>query len=178
MRAMSNKLPRIIDPVYCTQHEKEYVVSVPQSQFLRLVEQVSSAENNVLVEARFFRNKQLRLPALDLKLKTTLLLKCQRSLDTFEHEVEVELTGVFVDSISGVNEIPDSIEVYEIVDDEVLLLELIEDELLLDIPLSPVDDSAVMGYENTEPEFEEQSSEENMKKENPFAALSALQKGH
>lgn len=174
---MSDKLPRIIDPVYCAQHEKEYVVSVPQSQFLRLSGQVSSTENDVNVSIRFYRNRLLRLPAFDLTLQTTLTLKCQRSLELFEHKVNVSITGVFVSSVLLAKDIPESIEVYELVNDEVILFELVEDEILLDIPLSPVDNSTTMAYENKEPEFEEQSSEENLtKKENPFAALKSLRK--
>ena len=172
---MFNKLPRIIDPVYYAQHEKEYVVSVPQADFMRLTEQVDSANNDVEVAVKFFKHRQLRLPALHLKLKTTLFLKCQRSLQLFEHAVEVELTGVFVESILLAKDIPESIEVYELVDEEVSLFELVEDELLLDIPLSPIDSSTNLNYKNTE--FEEQSSEEKIiKKDNPFAALKVLKK--
>lgn len=176
IRAMSDKLPKIIDPVYFAQHEKEYVVKVPQSQFLRLSEQVNSTENDVNVSIRFYRHWQLRLPAFDLKLQTTLSLKCQRSLKLFEHDVEIAITGVFVKSILLAEDIVDSVEVYELSDDEVMLFDLIEDELLLDIPLSPIDDSSELEYENKE--FEDKSSEENLiKKESPFAALKELQKG-
>lgn len=172
---MFNKLPRIIDPVYYAHHEKEYVVSVPQSDFMRLTEQVDSTDNDVEVAVKFFKHKQLRLPALHLKLQTKLSLKCQRSLQLFEHVVELELTGVFVESILLAKDIPESIEVYELVDEEVSLFELVEDELLLDIPLSPVDQSTDLNYRNTE--FEEQSSEEKLiKKDNPFAMLKSLQK--
>lgn len=172
---MSNKLPNVIDPVYCAQHEKQYVVSVSQGLFPRLEALVISTENDVEVRVSFYRHKQLRSPALDMELKTTLVLQCQRSLQKFKHELELSLTVVFVESLELAKDFPKEVEIYELVEEKIPLLDLVEDELLLGIPLSPVDSSRVMEYENKE--FEEQSSEQEVaQKENPFEALRALQK--
>ncbi len=175
---MLNKLPNFIDPLYYSQQKKQYTVSIKQSVFLRLIEQVVATNNNVDISIEFYRHKKLRLPAFDLKIKANLLLKCQRSLQNFEHVIQIAITGVFVESKYLEYEVDDSIEVYELLNEKISLLDLIEDELLLAIPLSPIDEMAEVIYKNKDPVAEDLFSQQEplIKKENPFAALKKLQK--
>jgi uncharacterized protein len=175
---MSNKLPNIIDPVYCSQHEKQYVVSIEQATFLRLVAQVIATDSDVEVSVKFYRNKKLRLPAFDMSLRTQLSLRCQRSLQEFEHLVSVDISGVFVESMALGKDVPEAIEIYEMVSEKISLLEIIEDELLLDIPLAPVDKITKMAYSNINNNSKTKLLEKEIRKETPFAVLKDLQKKH
>ncbi len=180
IRAMFNKLPNFVDPIVSVQHNKCFVARVNQGLFPRLVQYTLSQENEVDVSIQFFYDKVLRFPAFKMSLKTVLMLECQRSLTAFEKKCEVEVKGVFVESMSLIEDIPDDVEVYELLPDEekISLINLVEDELLLCVPLSPVNAFTEIDY----PLGESQNSLEAIEnkdiqtKPNPFAVLQGLKK--
>ncbi len=172
---MLNKLPDLIDPIYFAQHEKFYDMAVPLSLFPRLREQVLSEGKLVQVSVQFYRQAKLRAPAFKLTLETSLVLNCQRSLESFDHPIHSEISGVFVESLAMAKDIPSDFEVYEFVGGKISLYEIIEEELLLNIPMAPIDSTRQMAYDNAEQEIALVESEITQK-ENPFAALKALQK--
>lgn len=176
MRAMFDKLPDLIDPVYSAQHHKRFASRVNQSRFKRLSEALVEANNDMEVDAMFYRHPRLGLPALDLRVSTQLKLQCQRSLKTFEYPVKFSLTGVFVETLALADDVPSEIEVYELAEEKISLVDLIEEEILLNIPMVPVDSTSKMSYENEGELVEEMSeNEEPEKKTNPFAVLKELQ---
>lgn len=175
IRAMFDKLPDLIDPIYSAQHHKRFTARVNQRKFPRLVERLVEPKYDVEVDVQFYRHPVHKLVAFDLHLETVLNLRCQRSLNPFDYQVHADVTGVFVESMSLAAELPNDIEVYELPEDKLSLVELIEDEVLLCVPLSPIDENAKMAYENP-PEVEMQTSDELKNKENPFALLKGLQK--
>lgn len=172
---MFDKLPDLIDPIYSAQHHKRFKARVNQTKFLRLLEHLVTADDDVLVDIEFYRHPKHKLVAFDMHLETVLNLRCQRSMDAFDYPVKSDVTGVFVESLAFAETLPNEIEVYELPEDKLSLIELIEDEVLLCVPLSPIDESREMAYENP-PKVDEQTFEEAEPKENPFAALKALQK--
>lgn len=176
MRAMFDKLPDLIDPIYSAEHNKQFVARVNQAQFPRLVEQLVSADNAIEVDVRFYYHKGFKLKAFDMHLKTVMTLECQRSLQPFDLSVSTDVTGVFVESMALAEEIPSDIEVYEITEEKISLHELVEDEVLLNIPLAPINDASEMEYDADDEAFEDVVVDEAEAKENPFAALQALKK--
>lgn len=175
MRAMFDKLPNFIDPIVSVQHNKCFAVSVNQGLFPRLVEQTLSQENDVEISIEFYYDKVLKFPAYRMQLKTILVLECQRSLTAFNYPVEVEIEGVFIESLALAEEVPDNVEIYELEGETISLMDLVEDELLLQIPLSPINPSTKMDYDFQADEIElEAEKEEFETKPNPFAALKGL----
>ncbi len=174
---MFNKLPKFVDPIASVQHNKCFVASVNQGLFSRLAEFTISQENDVEVSIHFFYDKALGFPAFKMSLTTVLVLECQRSLTSFEYLCEAEVKGLFVESMSLVEDIPEDIEIYELSPDEekISLFDLVEDELLLCVPLSPINESTEIDYQSDE-------SQENLEEEivatkpNPFAVLQGLKK--
>ena len=177
---MLNKLPDWIDPVSSAQHDKHFVARVNQSLFKRLSEVVLETSHDVDVDIRFYFHRKLKVPAFELKVKTVVVLQCQRSLKSFEWPVDASASGVFVETLSQLDEMPEDVEVYELIDEKVSLRELVEEEILLNVPMVPIDASAEMEYRNDEADLELNlnGSEAEMPTEdiNPFAALKALQK--
>lgn len=172
---MFDKLPDLIDPIYSAQHHKRFAARVNQLKFPRLVEHLVEPNHDVTVEVHFYKHPEHKLAAFDMHIETVLNLRCQRSLKPFDYSVNADVTGVFVESLSLAEELPNDIEVYELTEDKLSLIELIEDEVLLNLPMSPIDETKNMAYENP-PEVEEMASEESEPKENPFAALKGMQK--
>lgn len=172
MRAMFDKLPELIDPIYSAQHNKHFVASVNQARFPRLAQQLETTGEMIEVDIEFYFNKTYKLNGFKLKLRTVLSLECQRSLKPFKYQVSSEVEGVFVESMQLAEDLPSEIEVYELIEERISLIELVEDELLLNIPLSPINESAEIAYEN--PSESETVAKELEKKENPFAVLQGL----
>lgn len=182
MRAMLDKLPDWIDPVNSAEHNKRFVSRVKQGQLKRLSEFLVSAENDVVVDARFFRFPKLKLPAVELHLETIVRLQCQRSLKAFDLPLKTSMTGVFTESMALVEGLDESVEVFELTSDKVSLTDLVEEELLIHLPMVPVDDNAQMEYVNDDPDSlaqetakTSQDSVDLERKENPFAVLKTLQ---
>lgn len=179
--AMFDKLPNWIDPIYSAQHNKYYDARVKQDLFPRLKEQTLSQDKMVEVSIQFYYDKLLRFPAFKMSLKTTFVLECQRSLEPFEFETEISVNGVFVETLTLVEEVPNNVEIYELEgleNDKLSLVTLIEDELLLSIPLAPINDCAEMAYENSPEEVlsSTEAHKELKTKKSPFAALKGLNK--
>ena len=181
---MFDKLPNFIDPINFVNHHKQIKARVNQSAFPRLKAQLAEREEErqVKVEMSFYYDKTLKFPAFEMKLETTLSLICQRSLQPFDLPVSSQVKGVFAESMALAEELPEEIEVYELTEDRISLYDLVEDELLLSIPLSPIDETAALGWEDVPLEEVAEAAasesvqeiEEEQKRENPFAALEAL----
>jgi uncharacterized protein len=173
---MSEKLPELIDPVYCAQHHKAYAGQVKQARFPRLADQLVQADDWVEVAIKFYPCPGVKAYGFDLRVKTCLRLQCQRSLQPFGFPVDVALSGAFVESMALAESLPEETAVFELPEDKVALNALVEDELLLQIPLSPVDTSASLpDYEPAVPEWGASESDvHDEKSDNPFQALQGL----
>lgn len=178
IRAMSEKLPHFIDPIYAAQHDKQFVGRVNFDHLKRLHTQVLRTEQDVEVKLLFFVDAELKLPAFTMKLDTTLSLECQRSLRPFALPVQTEIKGVFVESMALTEDIPPDWDVFELEETKLSLLELIEEELLLNIPMVPMDPTSVMDYQNdtSQPSLDESTAETET--QNPFSALKGLKLNH
>ncbi|MCB6184367.1 YceD family protein [Leeia sp. TBRC 13508] len=141
-------------------------VKLPQSSFVRLSEEVVRPAGDVHFRLIGGRNS-LGLPVLELTVKTTVELICQRCMHSMDFSVDASTTFVVV-------KYPDQVEVFDtdeedaiMIDDAFNVLEYVEDEILLALPSSPrhekcVDSSAAA------------VATETNKKPNPFAVLAEL----
>lgn len=141
---MLKKLPELFDPLPFAKNRKRYFVSFLLEEFPRLAESdyyrsEAAKGRKVEGEAAFSMFPGLRIPQVVLKLKASLPLECQRTLEPFDFPVDVETKLVFVeDSVQAqeVDQDPD-LEVVEMGDELWSARELVEDTLILAIPLVP-----------------------------------------
>lgn len=169
---MFKKLPDLIDPVHCAEHNMRFQARVNQSAMKRLCEQVEQPDGDVEVDIVFSRHPRLKTPQFEISLKTQLVLECQRTLQPFEYSVDRHTRGVYVSVKSMAEDLGDDIEVYEMPEGKVSLLELVEDEVLLAIPMIPRQDGEFLTWQDEE--FEE--ADLAPLDDNPFAKLKDLKK--
>jgi len=182
---MLQKLPDFIDPVECALHHKVFEAQVNQSRFKRLSEAVVDAKEWVAIWLKFYPfssdRSALKAYAFDLSIETQFWLQCQRSLQTFAYPVSLQMTGVFVESLTLLEQTEDArlqtMAAFELPKEKVALQSLIEDELLLQIPLAPIDTTASMpAYTPEDAQWEDQAvaSASAPEQSHPFASLQSL----
>ena len=143
--------------------------SVPLAQMPRLVEVLADSDGDCRYAVEFYRDP-LKIDVMHIQLSASLPLICQRSLERFVHQVEIDQRLGLISEESQEAAMPEGMEAV-LVDrgGDVSPLELIEDELLLAVPLVPVSPNA----SELDPEWvHEEALEED--KPNPFAALQTL----
>lgn len=171
---MFKKLPDLIDPVHCAEHNMQFHARVNLSVMERLKQQIVSDVGEVSVEVNFQMYRALKAPSFDMKVVTELNLECQVSLQTFKWPVDVYIQGVFLPSMLMADDVDESFEIYELPLDKISLLEMVEDELLLAIPMSPKKDDIDFDWQDAPLEESEQEPQEA--KPNPFAELEKLKR--
>lgn len=150
-------------------NQRRFEGSVPLAQMPRLVELLADSDGVCRYVVEFYRDP-LKIDVMHMQLSASLPLVCQRSLERFMHEVEIDQRLGLISEESQEASLPEGMEAV-LVDrsGEVSPLQLIEDELLLAVPLVPVSPSA----SELDPEWtREEAVEED--KPNPFAALQTL----
>lgn len=183
--AMLQKLPDFIDPVACALHHKAFEAQVKQSRFKRLSEAVVDADEWVAIWLKFYPfssdRSALEAYAFDLTVETRFWLQCQRSLQTFAYPVSMQMTGVFVESLTLLEQTEDTrlqaMVAFELPQEQVALQSLIEDELLLQIPLAPINTTAPMpAYTPGDAQWDDQAVAQQSVSEqsHPFASLQSL----
>ena len=150
-------------------NQRRFEGSVPLAQMPRLVEVLADSDGECRYVVEFYRDP-LKIDVMHMQLSASLPLICQRSLERFVHQVEIDQRLGWISEESQEAAMPEGMEAV-LVDrgGDVSPLELIEDELLLAVPLVPVSPNA----SELDPEWvHEEALEED--KPNPFAALQTL----
>ena len=150
-------------------NQRRFEGSVPLAQMPRLVEVLADSDGECRYVVEFYRDP-LKIDVMHMQLSASLPLICQRSLERFVHQVEIDQRLGLISEESQEAAMPEGMEAV-LVDrgGDVSPLELIEDELLLAVPLVPVSPNA----SELDPEWvHEEALEED--KPNPFAALQTL----
>lgn len=169
---MFEKIPDLIDPVQCAEHNRRFKGAVKQSDLKRLYNQLIRSDGLVEVDLVFRRHPKIKSPMFTLKVGTLLCLECQRSLEPFMYEVDTQTSGVFVQSLALAEDLSEDIEVYELPDGKISTYELIEDEILLAIPMVPKQDQESIAWQ---PDLGSEELETlHEEKPNPFAMLQQL----
>jgi uncharacterized protein len=166
---MSATLPPQMDVWRMVANQRRFEGSVPLAQMPRLVEALADSDGECRYVVEFYRDP-LKIDVMHMQLTATLPLICQRTLERFIHQVEIDQRLGLISEESQEAAMPEGMEAV-LVDrgGDVSPLELIEDELLLAVPLVPVSPDA----SELDPEWtQEEAPEED--KPNPFAALQTL----
>ncbi|PID33913.1 MAG: hypothetical protein CR955_00075 [Thiotrichales bacterium] len=172
------RLPVEVDPFKLVEQGRQFKGRIPLSDYPRLkdllyVGESSSNKNLVEVNLEFARN-ETGLPVIKGQIEAEMQMVCNRCLDATALSIETQTEVVLVGSDAQAERLQDAFDIWLVEDQTLNLKDFIEDELLLSMPL-------VIAHEECEPIRkliealpEDEYTEEQKKKENPFAALKDL----
>jgi uncharacterized protein len=145
---------------------------LPVSGFPRLGEVIAAPDGDVTYELDFGRD-EFGIAYVAVRARAPLTLICQRSLDPFVLQVEVDTRlGLLVDEREEAA-LPPGYEPLLVEEDGKLdPASVIEDELLLVLPLVPVNPDSTLPDDIAGPDEDEASAQDAS--ENPFAILREL----
>lgn len=142
--------------------------TIAVSQFSRCTDMLASDEGEVSWRLTGGRDAEAK-PELVLKVSGVLQLTCQRCLEPYPFQVDIDSGFVVVANEAALpaeeDDIDDSRD-YLVADANMQVAELIEDEVLLALPFAPKHQTGSCGAEG---ELKDSSIE--LKKPNPFAVL-------
>lgn len=139
----------------------------PLRDFPRLRDVLASDAGEVAYEISGVRDERGR-PGLRLKVKGTLMLRCQRCLEAMAYAVDTDETLVLAATLAEIHAEPADSHAPDrvVAGREMALRELIEDELILAVPYAP-------RHEDCEPA----GAGERAEKVSPFAGLRGMMRG-
>ena len=169
---MANALPQRFNPDLLSRDGTRFELVLPQSQLPRLGAILSSADNDVLVNAVFSRQKKHVL--ISGEISTRFALECQRCLEPFEVEVSAQFELVFVENEEKAIELPNEQDPV-VLDDagQIHVVDLFEDEVILHVPDIPKH-SDLTTCTLRQSEFGDVEVGIEKGKRNPFEALKNL----
>jgi DUF177 domain-containing protein len=168
---MSVTLPDRVDAGRMVAARREFHGSLPVSSLSRLVEAVKDDRGEVVYELEFGRTA-LGISYLVVRARARLSLECQRTLDVFEHPLNVDVRLGLIEHERDEAGLPADYEPLLLQDGMLQPARVIEDELLLALPAFPVKP----GSESTTEAPGEAQQDAPSREDNPFAVLRELKK--
>src|SRR5690606_2385610 len=134
---MSAEVPGMVDGWRMVAAGREFEGRLPLAGMARLRDLLFDAEGEAVWAAAFGRD-ELDLPYVDVRVDARLPLECQRTLQRFEHPVQVRQRYGLVRDEADEAALPKGWEALVPAEDGgVDLAALVEDELILAVPLVP-----------------------------------------
>ena len=165
---MSTALPPVLDAWRAVSAGARFEGSMPIDRFARLRPSLVDTDGKVDYVVQFGRDA-LDQAYVELSLRTSLPLQCQRSLERFLLPVDVVQRLGLITREEQEASLPEGTEPLLLAGSADLHpAELLEDELILAVPVVPIDPEA------GELAAEWQPADDDSEKPNPFAALAAL----
>lgn len=169
---MSKDVPEILDAWRMVAARREFAGQAPLAGFERLRSALADDAGEVAFELEFDRDA-LKVPFVEVRVRASLPLVCQRSLQRFDFPLDIRQRLGLIRDESEEAALPTGYEPLLLPEDGMLhALELVEDELILAVPAVPV----MPGTQAMQREWP--ASEEERAQANPFAALAGLKKNH
>lgn len=164
---MSQHLPDHLDPWRFADLAKRVSGSYLLGDLPRLCECLADSQGNVNFDLEFSRDRQHRA-CLHGTVQATLILECQRCLETMLLPVKSELALAFVQGLDEAEMLPAELDPQLVENGRVEFRGLIEDEILIALPQVPMHplDECVSG----------KGEVHDAVRENPFAVLAALKR--
>jgi uncharacterized protein len=178
---MSAPLPERLDAERMVAARRAFHGSLPVASMKRLVQALASDSGEVEYDLEF-GTEAPGIRCLAVHAATRVALECQRSLETFEHPLEVDVRLGLIEHERDEAGLPAGFEPLLLEEGMLHPAQVIEDELLLALPPYPMKDDPV------EPGAEAESKtwdgecwapahpENPERKDNPFAILRGLKK--
>ncbi len=134
-QVMSGRLPIDIDPESLIEKQSELSGILPLSTFVRLSESLTNDQG--VVDFNLFFRKEGDIKAIMGHVNATLLVQCQRCLETVSVVVDQDFKLGVVQSDQEAKRLPGYYEPLLLESNQVVLRDIIEDELILAIPDIP-----------------------------------------
>ncbi len=170
------RLPLEIDPFLMAEMGRRFIGDVELSVFKRVLPLLESTSGNVDIELVFGIDEG-GISYLNGKLKTMLVLSCQRCLTAMDFPVQNEFRLAIVRNNCEAEQLPEHYEPVIVETTPMHMMDMIEDEILLSIPHIPMHDEALCLIKP----FSDKDNLAEQQKEvrpNPFAVLEKLKKDH
>jgi uncharacterized protein len=169
---MSATLPGRVDAGRMVAARRGFRGSLPVSSLRRLVEAIADDRGEVEYELEFGRDPS-GISCLALHARARLDLVCQRTLEVFEHPLEVDARLGLIEHERDEAGLPAGFEPLLLEDGRLEPARVIEDELLLALPAFPVKpgSEAQAGSWSDAAQADAPAPEDN-----PFAVLRELKK--
>lgn len=169
LSVMSATLPERVDAGRMVEARRQFRGALPVASLGRLREALADARGLVEYELEFGRDA-LGVPFVAVRARTELNLRCQRTLDVFEHLLDVDVRLGVIEHEREEAALPPGYEPLLVEGGVLEPAKVIEDELLLALPAFPV-------KPGSEPPGDGQEAEQVSRREdNPFAVLRELKK--
>jgi uncharacterized protein len=165
---MSATLPERVDAERMVAARREFRGSLPVSSLRRLCEAIKDDRGDVAYELEFGR-EPFGVPYLAVRAQARLSLECQRTLEIFEHPLDVDVRLGLIGHEREEAGLPAGYEPLLLENGTLQPAQVIEDELLLALPAFPVQPGSEAVAE--EPTTEQDASS---RADNPFAILREL----
>jgi len=169
---MLSLLPDFGDPTRLCALGKAYEGAIPLADLSRLAPLLTSMEGEAAFALVFKMDADGR-PMVQVKVRASLPVQCQRCLDTMIHEVDSESRLVVVGGPDEAEGLPDDLDPLLVGNDRVALRSLLEDELLLAIPAAPRHrpEDCMVKLDEVNAMPDQQAESVDGEAEHPFAAL-------
>jgi uncharacterized protein len=165
---MSRDYPDWINPFKAAQARREFAGTVKLGQLRRLRDLIEEpGDSEVSFEVAFDLDDQ-REATVAVHVFGKVPMTCQRSLRSFDQEIDSSSVVAIIDSDAAVDRLPDDYEPLVVSDARLRMVDLVAEELLLALPLVPrAPDSEPVGEEIAEPQSTGDTHQ-------PFAVLADL----
>ena len=173
---MLSLLPDIADPLRLCALGKAYEGRVDLAEMPRLAPLLTSSEGEAAF-ALVFETDSERRPVVDVSVRATLALRCQRCMQRMDLYVESHSRLAVVFGPEEAEHLPDALDPLLLDEPRLVLRSLVEDELILSVPPAPrhaPDDCRVKLDEVNSAAEAAEPADEQLAQANPFAVLAKL----
>ncbi len=169
------RLPVHVDPIRMAETGRILEGTMALSRMDRLAEAlIFKPEGDASVRLEFGVDEQ-GIRNLLLRIKTELVLECQRCLEPMSFPIDTQMQLAMVTSQGEAEMLPSDYEPLLVGDEPLYLQDLVEDELLLSLPIvprHPTDECPAGGA--AQRSGDEMPQQDEKPKDNPFAKLADL----
>jgi len=167
---------RHIDPYRMMREGREIAGAISIASLTRLSPLLAETEGEAFSEAIFSRD-EIKRCIISVKIKTSLVLTCQRCLANYRFDIDrsFQVSAVEDTDIHDEESLPDDYEPILVENGFINLLDTIEDELLLSLPLvamhEDIADCVEQGYRTKSEALDLQLEKDEQAPVNPFRVL-------
>ncbi|WP_455366138.1 YceD family protein [Kaarinaea lacus] len=174
---MSQRLPEFIEPYRLAETQRILTGELPLARMSRLVPLLLSDAGQVHVNL-VFGVDEIGQANVTGDVKTTVIMQCQRCMESMEVEVNTEVSLAFVKTEKQAQDLPSYYEPL-VVEEETSLSDLVEDEIILALPVVPLHEPEQCTVQEqftskTQSAADDSQSSNAAQRQNPFAILEKL----
>ena len=169
---MSSRIPKIIDPFFLADKQRQFKGEIILSGFGRLTEFVKNLDDSVIFQLDF--SKIGKLSVIHGFVRAKLCLECQHCLQNFDVQVDSDVQLAIVHSDEEAALITEDYEPLLCDQEKITFTDIIEDEILLSLPAIPKHQHECFERQEAQLETEENGQSG---KDSPFSVLATIKTG-